>query len=67
MNAYKNDKIMDVYYALGRLSYLILYFDPIEFAALEPKIKDSIEYLGGLITTLANGLDQIRKNEDKQE
>lgn len=60
MNAYKSDKIMDVYFALGRLCYLILYFDPIEFAALEPQLKYGLAYVGGLIATLANGIDQVQ-------
>ena len=38
-NAYKANKVSDVYYYFGKLLYLIVYFDPIEEASLQKSIQ----------------------------
>ena len=58
MNAYRSDKIGDVYFQIGRLCYLILYFDPIEWSPLFTNEADNTSYFNNqLFSALAVGID----------
>ena len=46
VNAQKADKMTDVYFFIGRLTYLIVYFDPIIEASLQTPAFDFAEYYG---------------------
>ncbi|TNV79038.1 hypothetical protein FGO68_gene14823 [Halteria grandinella] len=45
VNANTAGKYSDVYFYIGRLSYLILYFDPMVDSSLESPVQDPIEFL----------------------
>ena len=46
VNAQKADKMTDVYFFIGRLTYLIVYFDPIIEASLQTPAFDFAEHYG---------------------
>ena len=45
MNANNAGKLSDVYFYIGRLSYLIAYFDPMVESSLQSSPVDAVEFL----------------------
>lgn len=57
---------MNVYFYLGRLCYLIVYFDPIEQASLEHvDYETGMRHISEMVDQLANGIDQIKQSNQR--